>query len=272
MDSLPPELRLNVKGARISTIYKVLDPDKPAYTVISSGGGGTYMYHWKGRALTDRERAALQTFPHDFEFVGGHESVRKQIGMAVPPEGAAHRHRSRAEVVPRDPLRDGRAEPSGPRGGGQADPHPEGRQARRRGLTVRTDATATSSRRRAASSRRSCRARPRRSSNTSTRCRRSLRRSPSRRPSHPPLPAAVVRPQEGAGRVGLLRLGVVVGQELVSLGCLGRGWARHDRAGARLPAGPPGRRAALARPGSGLRNPPPSARAQRRRSSIGVSS
>ena len=58
MDSLPPELRLNVKGARISTIYKVLDPDKPAYTVISSGGGGTYMYHWEGRALTDRERAA----------------------------------------------------------------------------------------------------------------------------------------------------------------------------------------------------------------------
>ena len=29
----------------------------------------------------------LQTFPDDFEFIGGKESVRKQIGMAVPVEG-----------------------------------------------------------------------------------------------------------------------------------------------------------------------------------------
>jgi len=37
---LPERLRLNVKGARISQIYKRLDPDKPAYTVTGSGGGG----------------------------------------------------------------------------------------------------------------------------------------------------------------------------------------------------------------------------------------
>lgn len=47
------------------------------------------MYHWEEpRALTNRERARIQTFPDDFVFLGNKESVRKQIGMAVPPEGA----------------------------------------------------------------------------------------------------------------------------------------------------------------------------------------
>jgi DNA (cytosine-5)-methyltransferase 1 len=47
------------------------------------------MYHWEEpRALTNRERARLQTFPDDFVFYGGRGSVRKQIGMAVPPMGA----------------------------------------------------------------------------------------------------------------------------------------------------------------------------------------
>ncbi|GAB3710145.1 DNA cytosine methyltransferase [Spirosoma flavus] len=87
--NLPAHLRLNVKGAQISQIYKRLDPDKPAYTVTGSGGGGTHIYHWhENRALTNRERARLQTFPDDFQFIGSKESVRKQIGMAVPPQGA----------------------------------------------------------------------------------------------------------------------------------------------------------------------------------------
>lgn len=86
---LPPELRLNVKGAKISQIYKRLDPDKPAYTVTGSGGGGTHIYHYaEPRALTNRERARLQTFPDDYRFCGSKESVRKQIGMAVPCKGA----------------------------------------------------------------------------------------------------------------------------------------------------------------------------------------
>ena len=37
--------------------------------------------------MTNRERARLQTFPDNFEFCGSKESVRKQIGMAVPPMG-----------------------------------------------------------------------------------------------------------------------------------------------------------------------------------------
>lgn len=86
---LPEHLRLNIKGAKISQIYKRLDPDKPAYTVTGSGGGGTHIYHWKEpRALTNRERARLQTFPDTYIFKGNKESVRKQIGMAVPCKGA----------------------------------------------------------------------------------------------------------------------------------------------------------------------------------------
>lgn len=86
---LPEELQLNVKGAKISQIYKRLDPDKPAYTVTGSGGGGTHIYHYaEPRALTNRERARLQTFPDDYVFIGSKEAVRRQIGMAVPSKGA----------------------------------------------------------------------------------------------------------------------------------------------------------------------------------------
>lgn len=87
--NLPAHLKLNVKGAKISQIYRRLDPSKPAYTVTGSGGGGTHVYHWsEPRALTNRERARLQTFPDDFIFFGSKESVRSQIGMAVPVDGA----------------------------------------------------------------------------------------------------------------------------------------------------------------------------------------
>lgn len=86
---MPEDIRLHIKGAKISQIYKRLDPSKPAYTVTGSGGGGTHMYHWEElRALTNRERARLQTFPDDFEFMGSKEEVRGQIGMAVPCKGA----------------------------------------------------------------------------------------------------------------------------------------------------------------------------------------
>ena len=86
---LPENLRLNITGAKISQIYKRLDPNKPSYTVTGSGGGGTHIYHWdEARALTNRERARLQTFPDTYRFIGSKESVRKQIGMAVPCRGA----------------------------------------------------------------------------------------------------------------------------------------------------------------------------------------
>lgn len=83
---MPSRLRLNVKSARLSQIYKRLDPNKPSYTITGSGGGGTHGYHWaEPRALTNRERARIQTFPDNYVFMGSKESVRKQIGMAVSP-------------------------------------------------------------------------------------------------------------------------------------------------------------------------------------------
>jgi DNA (cytosine-5)-methyltransferase 1 len=86
---IPDNLRLNVKSVTMSQIYRRLHPDKPAYTITGSGGGGTHVYHWsEDRALTNRERARLQTFPDKYYFEGQKESVRKQIGMAVPPDGA----------------------------------------------------------------------------------------------------------------------------------------------------------------------------------------
>lgn len=85
---LPEHLRINT-ATRISQIYKRLHPDRPSYTITGSGGGGTHVYHWEEpRALTNRERARLQTFPDDFVFEGSKESVRKQVGMAVPVNGA----------------------------------------------------------------------------------------------------------------------------------------------------------------------------------------
>lgn len=90
-ETLPPHLRYHMTGgARLSTIYKRLHGDRPAYTVTGSGGGGTAIYHHKEcRALTNRERARLQSFPDSYVFSGGRGAVRKQIGMAVPPVGAA---------------------------------------------------------------------------------------------------------------------------------------------------------------------------------------
>lgn len=82
-ENFPQSLKIHTR-TKISQIYRKLHPQKPAYTVTAAGGGGTYMYHWTDRELTNRERARLQTFPDNYEFVGNYNSVRKQIGMAVP--------------------------------------------------------------------------------------------------------------------------------------------------------------------------------------------
>lgn len=82
-DAFPEELKIHTR-TRISQCYRKLDPSRPAYTVTASGGGGSFMYHWFDRELSNRERARLQTFPDDFRFTGNYASVRKQIDMAVP--------------------------------------------------------------------------------------------------------------------------------------------------------------------------------------------
>lgn len=84
-ESIPRDSHLFVQGRR-SHVYRRLHPDKPSMTIIGRGGGGTWGYHWKEpRALTNRERARLQSFGDDFIFEGTTAEVREQIGNAVPP-------------------------------------------------------------------------------------------------------------------------------------------------------------------------------------------
>lgn len=84
---LPKDHPLYVKGL-MSNIYRKLDRSKPSPTIIACGGGGTWGYHYnEPRALTNRERARIQGFPDNFEFIGSNSEVRKQIGNAVPPVG-----------------------------------------------------------------------------------------------------------------------------------------------------------------------------------------
>ncbi len=85
--SIPESDPLYVKGM-ISHVYRRIDPELPSKTLISSGGGGTWGYHYpEPRALTNRERARIQGFPDSFVFEGSFGEVRKQIGNAVPPVG-----------------------------------------------------------------------------------------------------------------------------------------------------------------------------------------
>jgi len=91
---IPTESPYYVKGM-ISHVYRRIRRDEPAKTLIAGGGGGTWGYHYpENRALTNRERARLQTFPDWFEFVGSFGEIRRQIGNAVPPLGARYIARS----------------------------------------------------------------------------------------------------------------------------------------------------------------------------------
>ncbi len=57
---------------------------RPSWTIQAQPGPAIGPFHWENRLLTIRETARLQTFPAEISFVGGRQSVQKQIGNAVP--------------------------------------------------------------------------------------------------------------------------------------------------------------------------------------------
>jgi len=62
-----------------------LSPDLPSWTIAASPGPWTGPFHWDSRRLRTPELAALQGFPHGYQFAGNRRDRVRQIGNAVPP-------------------------------------------------------------------------------------------------------------------------------------------------------------------------------------------
>jgi DNA (cytosine-5)-methyltransferase 1 len=72
--------------------YRNLDWDKPSPTIVAHlYKDGLMFIHPdinQSRSITVKEAALLQSFPHDYEFIGSQGFAFKMIGNAVPPEMA----------------------------------------------------------------------------------------------------------------------------------------------------------------------------------------
>lgn len=99
-----PEVNPNAMPNQIYSKYKITnrnftghrrtDPDKPSPTILARGNGGggvcAIQHPENHRRMSVRESAAVQSFPHDFEFFGSMNSQYRQVGNAVPVKfGAA---------------------------------------------------------------------------------------------------------------------------------------------------------------------------------------
>ncbi len=86
---LPKKLFLGINWKTIpenrlrQTKYQRLDRKKPSPTIMTHRHN--YFHPTENRYLTQREAAALQSFPNDFVFQGTLSAQWRQIGNAVPP-------------------------------------------------------------------------------------------------------------------------------------------------------------------------------------------
>lgn len=67
---------------RYGTYLRKLHPDEPSLTVSNN----PFIHPTEDRYITPREKARLQTFPDEFEFIGTKTEVTQQLGNAVPVE------------------------------------------------------------------------------------------------------------------------------------------------------------------------------------------
>ncbi|MBP9680666.1 MAG: DNA cytosine methyltransferase [Bacteriovorax sp.] len=87
---LPKKLKLGVDWKTLrenrfrQTKYRRLDRKKPSPTIMTHKQN--YYHPTEHRYLTQREAAALQSFPNDFKFMGPLSAQWRQIGNAVPPK------------------------------------------------------------------------------------------------------------------------------------------------------------------------------------------
>lgn len=56
----------------------------PSWTLTAQPGSAIGPFHWNNRRLSRRELCRFQTFPDEYEVLGGRTSYQKQIGNAVP--------------------------------------------------------------------------------------------------------------------------------------------------------------------------------------------
>lgn len=84
-EDIKNKISLLKEGERLSENFHSsrfrLFGDKPSRTITR----GDHIHPIFNRTLTPREAARLQSFADDFTFIGGKESMRLQIGNAVPP-------------------------------------------------------------------------------------------------------------------------------------------------------------------------------------------
>lgn len=92
-----PELQINAykgKDDHFSDVYGRMFWDRPAPTITTrflSLSNGRFGHPEEDRAISLREGAALQSFPHEYKFVASNlRSIARQIGNAVPPALARH--------------------------------------------------------------------------------------------------------------------------------------------------------------------------------------